>query len=122
MATVCTGRTRQERGHRFNPNKLLIDPYAKQIIGQVRWSDSLFGYRMGHRREDLSYDTRDNASGDAEVPRDRWRLQLGRRSAADDGDARQHHLRAACERLHQAASSRCLRNYAAHMRGWRRRL
>ena len=52
-----------ERGHRFNPNKLLIDPYAKQIIGQVRWSDSLFGYRMGHRREDLSYDTRDSASG-----------------------------------------------------------
>ncbi|MBU3989562.1 MAG: glycogen debranching protein GlgX, partial [Gammaproteobacteria bacterium] len=51
------------RGHRFNPNKLLIEPYAKDIVGQVRWSDAHFGYRIGHRNEDLSFDRRDNAAG-----------------------------------------------------------
>jgi isoamylase len=48
-------------GHRFNPNKLLIDPYAKSLHGRVRWSDALFGYRVGSPREDLSFDRRDNA-------------------------------------------------------------
>jgi isoamylase len=52
-----------EEGHRFNPNKLLLDPYAHMIAGQLRWSDAHFGYRVGHRREDLSFDTRDSASG-----------------------------------------------------------
>ncbi len=51
------------RGHRFNPNKLLIEPYAKDIVGQVRWSDAHFGYKIGHRRGDLSFDRRDNAPG-----------------------------------------------------------
>jgi len=51
------------RGHRFNPNKLLIEPYAKDIVGQMRWSDAHFGYRIGHRNEDLSFDRRDNAAG-----------------------------------------------------------
>ncbi len=50
-------------GHRFNPNKLLIEPYAKDIIGPLRWSDAHFGYKIGHRREDLSFDRRDNAPG-----------------------------------------------------------
>ncbi len=52
-----------ERGNRFNPNKLLLDPYAKDIFGQVRWSDAQFGYRVGNKREDLSFDRRDNAAG-----------------------------------------------------------
>ncbi|MEO8849892.1 MAG: glycogen debranching protein GlgX [Casimicrobiaceae bacterium] len=52
-----------EQGHRFNPNKLLLDPYARMIEGQLRWSDALFGYRVGSRREDLSFDTRDSATG-----------------------------------------------------------
>jgi glycogen operon protein len=52
-----------ERGHRFNPNKLLIDPYAKAIAGGVVWSDALFGYRVGDPREDLSFDERDSATG-----------------------------------------------------------
>src|SRR5579859_2492043 len=34
-----------ERGHRFNPNKLLIEPYAKAIEGRLRWSDANWGYR-----------------------------------------------------------------------------
>ena len=52
-----------ERGHRFNPHKLLLDPYARMIEGPLRWADAHFGYRIGSRREDLSFDTRDNASG-----------------------------------------------------------
>jgi isoamylase len=49
------------RGHRFNPHKLLLDPYAKQLFGEVRWSDALFGYRVGGARADLSFDRRDSA-------------------------------------------------------------
>ena len=40
-------------GHRFNPNKLLLDPYAKALAGQLRWSDVVYGYRIGSPREDL---------------------------------------------------------------------
>ena len=47
-------------GHRFNPHKLLLDPYAKQVHGDVRWSDSLFGYRVAGARADLSFDRRDS--------------------------------------------------------------
>ena len=50
-------------GHRFNPNKLLLDPYAKQIEGDLRWSDSHFGYRIDNIKEDLSFDRRDSAAG-----------------------------------------------------------
>ncbi|RJF95325.1 glycogen debranching protein GlgX [Noviherbaspirillum saxi] len=49
------------RGHRFNPNKLLIDPYAKLLSGPLRWADALFGYRLGSPRVDLSFDRRDSA-------------------------------------------------------------
>src|SRR6185312_17312553 len=50
-----------EAGHRFNPHKLLIDPYSKQLAGQFQWSDAHFAYRTGHKQEDLSFDRRDNA-------------------------------------------------------------
>ena len=49
------------KGLRFNRNKLLLDPYAKQIQNRLKWHDSLFGYRIGHRNEDLSFDRRDSA-------------------------------------------------------------
>ncbi|GKS56963.1 glycogen operon protein GlgX homolog [Nitrospira sp.] len=49
------------QGHRFNPYKLLIDPYAKSIAGTVEWSDAMFGYRIGDPRADLTLDARDNA-------------------------------------------------------------
>jgi isoamylase len=52
-----------ERGHRFNPNKLLMDPYAKRLAGRLVWSDAHFAYRTGSAREDLSFDRRDNARG-----------------------------------------------------------
>lgn len=50
-----------QNGHRFNPNKLLIDPYAKAIAGNVIWNDALFGYEIGHEDEDLSFSTTDSA-------------------------------------------------------------
>ena len=52
-----------DAGHRFNPSKLLLDPYAKALRGELRWSDAHFGYRLGSPREDLSLDRRDNARG-----------------------------------------------------------
>ena len=48
-------------GHRFNPAKLLLDPYARAITGDVTWDDALFGYRIGDPEEDLSLDERDSA-------------------------------------------------------------
>jgi glycogen operon protein len=50
-----------EQGHRFNPAKLLLDPYARQIVRRLRWSDTLMGYRVGSGRKDLSQDRRDSA-------------------------------------------------------------
>jgi glycogen operon protein len=51
------------QGHRFNPHKLLLDPYAKALAGTIRWSDAHFAYRIGSQRADLSFDRRDNARG-----------------------------------------------------------
>jgi isoamylase len=48
-------------GHRFNPNKLLLDPYAKQVVGQLTWNPALFGYVM-ESGDDLTFDKRDSAS------------------------------------------------------------
>ena len=54
-----------DRGHRFNPNKLVIDPYARAFAGQFRWTDAHYGYRVapnrGPTKADLSFDRRDNA-------------------------------------------------------------
>ena len=57
------GPYQPERGHRFNPHKLLLDPYARDIAGPLRWSDAHYGYTIGSRREDLSFDRRDSARG-----------------------------------------------------------
>lgn len=48
-------------GDRYNPNKLLIDPYAKAIAGVINWDDSLFGYEIGHPEQDLSFSEVDSA-------------------------------------------------------------
>ena len=50
-----------QAGHRFNANKLLLDPYAKALSGEFLWNDAHFGYRPGNKQEDLSFDRRDNA-------------------------------------------------------------
>ena len=49
-------------GHRFNPAKLLIDPYAKAITGSIKWSDALFAYKVGSPQEDLEPTTDNDAS------------------------------------------------------------
>ena len=51
------------RGHRFNPHKLLLDPYARHLAGELRTSDALYGYRVNSPRADLSFDRRDSAPG-----------------------------------------------------------
>lgn len=55
-------------GHRFNPNKLVLDPYAREVVGVLKWTDLHFGYRTDHPKGDLSYDRRDNARF---MPKDR---------------------------------------------------
>ena len=49
------------KGHRFNPNKLLLDPYAKAHMGELKWGPEVFGYTVGHPDGDLSFDERDSA-------------------------------------------------------------
>ncbi|MGH8143811.1 MAG: alpha-amylase family glycosyl hydrolase, partial [Steroidobacteraceae bacterium] len=56
------GPYQPEQGHRYNANKLLLDPYARRLAGALRWSDALYGYRLGSPREDLSFDRRDSAA------------------------------------------------------------
>ncbi len=55
------GRYDPKSGHRFNPHKVVLDPYTRVIARPIRWSDTMFGYRIGDPSEDLSLDERDNA-------------------------------------------------------------
>ncbi|MGZ9810111.1 glycogen debranching protein GlgX [Pseudoroseicyclus sp. H15] len=55
------GPYRPDEGHRFNPHKLLIDPYAKKLSGHPRWHDALMGYDVGAMHKDLTFDTRNSA-------------------------------------------------------------
>jgi glycogen operon protein len=79
-----------EKGQRFNPRKVMLDPYAKAIGRDVKWDDSLFGYTIGDEKADLSFDDRDNAAfcplasvvdsaftwGDDRPPRTPWHKTL----------------------------------------------
>jgi isoamylase len=78
------------QGQRFNPNKIVLDPYAKAIGRDLRWDDSLFGYTIGDAKSDLSFDRRNNAAfaplaavidpaftwGDDRPPRTPWHKTL----------------------------------------------
>ncbi|MBR0641326.1 glycogen debranching protein GlgX [Roseomonas hellenica] len=50
-----------DQGHRFNPNKLLLDPYARAHAGGITWDPAVFGYTIGAEGDDLSFDERDSA-------------------------------------------------------------
>ncbi len=77
------GPVAPDRGHRFNPNKLVIDPYARAIEGDVSWGEDVFGYHWQDEAADLSFSELDDAAlipksvvvdgsfywGDAEPPR-----------------------------------------------------
>lgn len=55
------GPYRPEEGKRFNPNKLLLDPYAKKIIGKLTWHKAIFGYDIDSPKQDLSFSNLDSA-------------------------------------------------------------
>src|SRR6059058_2300931 len=50
-----------EHGHRFNANKLLLDPYAREFVGDLKWDHACFGYTIGAEGDDLTFDERDSA-------------------------------------------------------------
>ncbi len=58
-----------QEGHRFNPNKLLLDPYAKALFGSIVWDNSHFGYRVGAADADLTLDERELGTAYAQVRR-----------------------------------------------------
>ena len=78
------------KGHRFNPHKVVLDPYVKAFGRDLKWHDSLFGYKIGHKDVDLSCDERDSAAfcplaavvdtaftwGDDRSPRTPWHKTL----------------------------------------------
>ena len=115
------GRYAPAEGHRFNPNKLLIDPYAKAIDGTVDWdAANALPYTPpddgGHRRRRLRVRRRGQRAGDPEVRRRRRVLQLGGRPAAADPVDRDGHLRDARQGPHQAARP-AARGAARDLRG-----
>jgi isoamylase len=74
-----------EKGHRFNPNKLLLDPYAQSHVGSLKIDDACFGYIIGAENADLSFDERDSAPFVPKSlvvdPEFRWRQStMGRRA------------------------------------------
>jgi isoamylase len=74
-----------DKGHRFNPNKLLLDPYARSHVGSLRWDDACFGYTVGAEQGDLIFDERDSApyvpKSVVVNPEFRWRSSTTRRHA-----------------------------------------
>ena len=102
-------------GHRFNPNKLLIDPYAKSIEGPILLGR---GERAPvrpdrRRRRRPRARRRRRRRRDPEVRRRRPALRLGGRRAARHAVDRDRHLRGARQRLHAAARPTCARTCAA---------
>ncbi|GBQ09976.1 glycogen debranching protein GlgX [Swaminathania salitolerans] len=57
-----SGPYEPDAGHRFNANKLLLDPYAREHFGSIEWNPALFGYQIGHADKDLSFDEHDSAA------------------------------------------------------------
>jgi len=57
-----SGSYEPQLGHRFNANKILLDPYAKGIGRNLNWADEVFGYRVGDPESDLAFDDRDSAA------------------------------------------------------------
>ena len=106
-----------EHGHRFNPNKLLLDPYAKRLAGRLVWSDAHFAYRTGSPREDLSFDRRDNARGMPKAVVVDETFNWGRREMRPAHSlGRHHHLRGARQGIDAEARGRAAES-ARHL--WR---
>jgi isoamylase len=77
-----------KHGHRFNPHKLLLDPYARAHIGDLQWNPACFGYSIGAEGDDLSFDERDSAPYVPKCvvvdPNFDWRGEPGRRTVPWD--------------------------------------
>ena len=91
-----------EAGHRFNPNKLLLDPYARAHSGKLKWDPAVFGYTIGAEGDDLSFDERDSAPFVPKSvivdPNFDWRGEYHRRKRSL---GTHDHLRDARQGLHQ---------------------
>ena len=87
-ASASTGRYEPEAGHRFNPNKLLLDPYARAHAGKLTWDPAVFGYTIGAEGDDLTFDERDSAPFVPKCvvvdPNFDWRGEYRRRSVPWD--------------------------------------
>ena len=105
-----------ERGDRFNPAKLLIDPYAKALAGKLNWDAPVFGYKIGDKAAGPFLRPRRRCVGRSQVRRHHLAFRLGERPPAADAAARFGHLRAPRQGLHRAAS-RDSRGTARHLRG-----
>ena len=92
-------------GHRFNPNKLLLDPYARQMIGELQWNPALFGYQV-ETHDDLTFDERDSAPFMLKAcvidPAFTWGRAPRRRTSV----GRHHHLRGARARASRSGIPR----------------
>lgn len=82
------GPYRPDEGHRFNPHKLLLDPYAKAISGPPIWDASLYGYDISSKHGDLTFDTRNSGNsaprGIVEDPVRDWEHREGPRIPMTD--------------------------------------
>ena len=109
------GAYEPEDGHRYNVNKLLLDPYARALAGSLRWSDALYGYRITSPRTDLSFDRRDSAfavpKGVVTVDHFDWGEDRPPRTPWTDTVIYEAHLRGLTMR--QAAVPEALRGRAA---------
>lgn len=110
------GPYRPAEGHRFNPNKLLLDPYGRGLSGRLRWSDALMGYRVGSSRGDLSFDTRDSAFDmpKSVVTSDHfdWEGDQAPRTSMADSVIYEAHVKALTQ-LHPAIPEKLRGTYAA---------
>ena len=110
------GKFDPEAGHRFNPNKLLIDPYARFIEGEIAWGQATYGYKFDDPDEDLSFDETDSA---AAMPKC---VVIDPKTSGGHPNLKACHpveprdlLRDPCAGLYQAASGRA-RSAARHIR------
>jgi len=102
-------------GHRFNHHKLLIDPYAKQLVGELKWDEALFGYTIGSPDGDLSFDERDSAPfvPKAKVidPSFEWDDRLSHRVPMDKTIVYEAHVRG-ISKLHPSVPKKLRGTYA----------
>ena len=117
-STAPTSRPRAIASIRTRSSSI---PTPRRSAGTCSWDDSLFGYKIGDPDADLSFDDARQRRLRAAGRRRRYRLHLGRRSAAAHALAQDADLRTARQRLHQAASRTCRRSSAAPMPGWLRK-